>query len=124
MIDGSDILEIERQLCACVEDLRRRTSAYATSLQIREFISDNKKNLLARYVVPRLKAGDSAAAAEHHARANPEYQAELDTMGEQYQRAESHVASWRAAMARFEATRSLLSSARAQIPAAMKGAEG
>jgi hypothetical protein len=120
MIDGADILDIEKRLTAALLDLRRRVEAVAMARQIKEYASDQRKNLLAQYKIKHRGESESDAGQETLARADAEYQRELDEMANQYRKAEKHIAAWDAAYARFDASRSLLSMARAQLPAAMR----
>lgn len=110
-MDAHSLLELERQLVATVEELQKRTSAVAMARQIKEYAPDQRKNLLARYVAPLLKA-NSATAAETLARANEQYQEELQALAFQYSNAEKHLATWDALHCRYEAQRSALSLAK------------
>jgi len=113
-MDAHDIIELERRLAATVEELHSRASAVAMSRQIKEFISDQRKNLLAKYTAPLLR-DNSATAAETLARANDDYEAEFERLQDQYRTAEKHLAKWDALHCQFEAARSALSLARTQI---------
>ena len=113
-MEALDLIELERRMVAAVEELQKLSSAVAMSRQIKEFCSDLRKNLLAKYVVKHL-ADSSATAAESYARADEQYQGELETLMEQYRTAEKHLANWDAIHCRFEAARSALSLARTQI---------
>lgn len=106
---------MEKRMVQAVADIGRRTDAVAQARQIREFASDQRKNLLAKYASPLLRAGESATAAELHARADTAYQRELDELGTQYAKAEKHIAEFDAAHCRYEATRSALSLAREMV---------
>jgi len=113
-MDAHDLLEIERRLVATVEDMHKLASAVAMSRQVKEFVGDQRKNLLAKYAAAHLRDG-SAAAAEMLARANPEYQAELATLADQYRIAEKHIAKWDALHCQLDAFRSSLSLGKEQI---------
>src|SRR5438045_2835721 len=110
--DSSAIVQIELRLKGCTKRLHEMAGAVGSAKQIRDFDPDRRKNLLARYVVPHLKAGESAAAAEATARANPAYHVELEKLAEQRESAETAIAQWTAEMASYEAARSLLSMAK------------
>lgn len=116
-------MDLEKRLCAAVDDLRRRTEAVAMARQIKEFSSDQRKNLLARYKFKYRSEVESDAGQESLARADAQYQSELDAMAEQYRKAEHHIGAYDAAYAKFDACRSLLAMARHSLPAAMKGSE-
>jgi hypothetical protein len=113
-MEAHDLIEIERRLAATVGELQSRASAVAMSRQIKEFIGDQRKNLLAKYVAGFLKS-NSATAAETLARANEEYQAELAALAETYTVAEKHLAKWDAYHCQLDALRSTLSLAKEQI---------
>lgn len=115
MNDVADLFEIERRLTATTAELQRYTDAVSLSRQIKEFSSDLRKNLLARYVAPFLRAGESATAAETLARADVEYRLELIELQSSYTKAEKHIAKWDALHCQFEAQRSALSLAKTQI---------
>lgn len=117
MLDGHDITDLEKRLADALAELDRHTETVAWAKQIREFGSDLRKNLLAKYKLPHLKAGESDAKAESYARADESYQTELAELREQFQSAEKHVTRFDVAMAKFDAARSLLSMAKAQLPA-------
>jgi hypothetical protein len=107
-MDAHDLLDIERRLVATVEEMHKLTSAVAMSRQVKEFVGDQRKNLLSKYVAPHLKDG-SATAAETLARANEQYQAELTVLADQYRTAEKHIAKWDALHCQLDAFRSSLS---------------
>lgn len=77
--------------------------------QCKEFLSDMKRNLLAKYMLGPIKSDESAAAAEVIARSNPEFQAELAQLAEQYEAAEKVIARWQAEQVAWDSARSLLS---------------
>ena len=120
MIDGHDIQEIEKRLEAAVNDLSKRVNAIAQARQVKEFNSEMRKNLLASFKVKHAEDNDSDAGQETLARADAEYQQGLELLKADYQKAEKHIAAWDAAYCKFDAARSLLSMARAQLPPAMK----
>ena len=113
-MEALDLLELESRMTAAVEELHKRSSAVAMSRQIKEYSSDMRKNLLAKFTAPLLK-DNSATAAETLARANEQYQGELEMQMDQYRTAEKHLAEWDALHCKFEAARSALSLARSQI---------
>ena len=113
-MDAHDLIEIERRMTATVADLQARAAAVALSRQIKEFVSDQRKNLLAKYTAPLLK-DNSATAAETLARATEGYLTEFASLADQYATAEKHLANWDALHCKFEAARSALSMARTQI---------
>ena len=117
MIDGTDVIQIEQRLTAACADIASRTAAVATSKQVIEFLSDSRKNLLAKYQMPYLMAGDSATASEIKARADQKYIEELKQLEDMFRRAQNHIEEMNAAMVKFDAARSLLAMARQGIMA-------
>lgn len=117
MIDGSDIAELEKRLLGALEELRQRTEAVAQAKQVKEFVTDMRKSLLARYKLPYIKEGESDTKSDTYARSDESYIKELKELANQYQTAEKHITAFDVSMAKFEAARSLLSMAKAQIPA-------
>jgi hypothetical protein len=114
-MDAHDILNLEKRLADAVADISKRVDAVATARQVKEYDSDRRKQLLARYTAPHLLGDKSATAADALARADERYGAELDTLADNYRRAEKHIAEWDAAHCRMEAARSALSLAKEQI---------
>jgi hypothetical protein len=66
-------------------------------------------------MLPYLKGGASAVAAEVDGRADPRYLAGLDDLASQRETAEKTIAEWDAAFCTYEAARSLLSMAKTTI---------
>ena len=113
-MDAHDLIEIEARLSATADTLIRSASAVAMARQIKEYASDQRKNLLARYTAPLLK-DTSATAAETLARADPRYQQDLNEQMDQYRQAEQHIATWDALKCKLEALRSALNFGKSQI---------
>lgn len=109
MSDYSETEKIAARMKASTRRLHELAPQVGAARQIREFNSDQRKNALSIEVVKALKAGESAAAAEHIGRASEAYRARLQTLAESFSAAESTIAAWQAEMASFEASRSLLS---------------
>lgn len=76
---------------------------------IRDYDGERRKAILSRAVADFLKEGESAAAAEHKARASSSYADCMKLVRKELESTESVVAEWEAAKLRFEAARSLLS---------------
>lgn len=112
MTDNHDIGQIEQRMKLCTKRLHSLAPQVGAAKQIRQYDTDRRKNLLSKYVVKSLKAGESATAAEAHGRADTAYQAELEALSEQYTGAEKVIAEWDSEFASFEAARSLLSMAK------------
>lgn len=110
--DHSDIYEIEKRLKLTIKRLRELAPLAGHSKQVRDYDSDRRKNLLAKYTVPLLKAGKGVSSSESHARADPAYNAELDALAVQRGDAEQVIAQYEVAFADFESKRSILSMAK------------
>jgi hypothetical protein len=113
--DHSEVELIQKRLESAIRDIRRLATLTGHAKQVREFNSDQRKNLLARYMLPYLKGGASAASAEVDGRADPGFVTEFNQLGETYAAAETTIAQWTAAFATYEASRSLLSLAKETI---------
>ncbi len=79
--------------------------------QIREFDEPRRKKCLSDAVSDALKANEklSISAAEHLGRSSSSYASAMKRVGEDLKAAETTIAEWEVAKARFEAARSLLS---------------
>lgn len=107
--DFTDSATAEKRLRAAANKLHKLVPEVAHARQVIEFASDRRKNLLAEYVAPLLAAGMGVAAAEHTARADPEYQARFEEQATQLRDAYAVVKLWEATQATYDAARSLLS---------------
>ncbi len=112
MNDNHDIIQVETRLKDATRRLHQLSASVGASKQIRQYDTDRRKNLLAKYVVRALKEGHSATAAEAYGRSDEAYQTELEGLSKQYEGAERCIAEWDSEYASFEAARSLLSIAR------------
>ena len=112
MNDNHDISQVEARLKDATRRLHQLAPQVGAAKQIRQFDTDRRKNLLAKYVVIALKEGHSATAAEAYGRSDPSYQTELEGLSKQYEGAEKTIAEWDSEFASFEAARSLLSMAK------------
>ncbi len=110
--DNHDISQVETRLKDATRRLHQLSASVGASKQIRQYDTDRRKNLLAKYVVRALKEGHSATAAEAYGRSDEAYQTELEGLSKQYEGAEKVIAEWDAEQASFEAARSLLSMAK------------
>ena len=104
-MDHLDAEKITLRMAGCTKRLQDMAESVGLSRQVRDFASERRKNLLAKYC----PVGESAAKAEISARKDPEYLAELDKLAEQSRDAEITITRWDAEKASFEACRSLLS---------------
>lgn len=109
MSDHSEVQRVSERMKSSTRKLHDLAARVGSAKQIREYDGDRRKNLLAKYVAKSLKAGESATASETIGRANPSYQEELEGLADQFQAAETVIATWIAEQASFEAARSLLS---------------
>jgi hypothetical protein len=115
MNDHSEIAMIQKRLENAIRQIRNLTASVGQAKQVRSYDSDRRKALLARYMLPYLKGGASAAAAEVDGRAEPSYLSEFEVLADQLRSAETTIAQWDAAYATFEASRSLLSLAKESL---------
>ncbi len=115
MTDNHDISEVEQRLRSCSKRLHALSASVGASKQVRQYDTDRRKNLLAKYVVRALKEGHSATAAEAYGRSDLSYQTELEALSKQYEGAERTIAEWDSEFASFEAARSLLSMAKTSM---------
>lgn len=109
MSDFTDSKKMAERLIESTRRLQKMAVEVGHAKQVKDFIGDMRKNLLAKYVVRALKAGKTAVAAEAHGRADPEFQRELEALATQDGAAETVIASWQAEQSAFDAARSLLS---------------
>lgn len=115
MNDHSDILIIQKRLENAVREIRNMTEQVGHAKQVRDYDSDRRKALLAQCMLPYLKGGASAAAAECDGRADPIYEVKLQQLATQREDAEKTIAKWDAAFCTYEAARSLLSMAKTTL---------
>lgn len=71
--DHNDLAQLQEQLLKHSMRLAAMTAQVAKARQVLGFEGDRKKALLSKYVAGYLELGDSVSAAEHKARAHPEY---------------------------------------------------
>ena len=114
-MDGHDLLAIEGRMEDARCYLRDNADSYGKAKQVREYDSDRRKQLLARFMRPFIAQGDSNAVADTKARALDEYAMKLDEQAQQYAAAETTLALYDAAEVSFKAAQSLLSLAKTQI---------
>jgi hypothetical protein len=110
--DHSEIAVIQKRLENAVREIRNMTVMVGQAKQVRDYDSDRRKSLLAKAMLPYLKGGASAAAAECDGRADPVYTVGLEELAQQREDAEKTIAKWDAAFCTYEAARSLLSMAK------------
>lgn len=109
MVDHTEALKIAERMKKCTKRLHQLASAIGSAKQVREFSSEMRRAALSAEVVKALKAGESATAAEHIARASEPYNQKLAILAQQYESAESTIAEYQAEQASFDAARSLMS---------------
>ncbi len=115
MTDNQDINTVARRLEGATKRLHELAPRVGNAKAVREYDGDRRKNLLSKYVAKELKLGQTSAASESFARANPSYQAELHELSAQFESAEVVIAQWSAENCSFESLRSLLSLQKATI---------
>ena len=107
--DYSDVQKLGAELLSIADKISQMTPEISKAQMIRDFSSDRRKRALAKAVLPFLSSGESAAAAEHKARALPAYGAELQALGDDLRSAEDVIARHAALKTKWESVRSLLS---------------
>ena len=107
--DYSDVQRLGEELLSLAEKISAMTPELSKAKMICEFSSDRRKRALAKAVVTFLSGGESAASAEHKARALPSYGEELQSLGEDMRSAEDIIARYAALKVKWESVRSLLS---------------
>ncbi len=117
MTDNHDISAVETRLKDATRRLHQLAPQVGAAKQVKEFSSDQRKNLLARYMLPAIKNGESAASAEVYARSNEAYRAEMEELKTSLASSEVVLAQWTAENCSFEAARSLLSFLKEQFKA-------
>lgn len=103
------------QLQRAAKTLEGMAVELAAAKQVKEFNHDRCKQVLSICVAVFLEGGESAAAAEHKARASNAYGERLIELQMQYRSALETIEKADAAKVLFEAARSLLSVERAKI---------
>lgn len=109
MNDHSEALKLAERMKRAVKRLHELAPALGSAKQVKEFNSEMRRSALSSEVVRALKAGESATAAEHIARASESYQQKLGVLARQYEAAEATIAEYQAEQAAFDASRSLMS---------------
>lgn len=110
--DYSDTAAIQKAIYDTLHDIERRIEATAMAKQVKEYSSEQRKNLLARHMLKPLKDGESVAAAETMARASIEYEKDFALLCDQHRKAEQHTLQTDALFSKLDALRSLLSMAK------------
>lgn len=104
--DHSQSLEIAAKLRDAVQKLHDMAPDVGAARQIKEFSSERRKNLLAKYMSKYI---GTQGMREIEARNNSDYSEEFETLAKQELEAEKIVARWQAENCRYDAARSLLS---------------
>lgn len=107
--DHTDSTQVAGRLKLASKRIHDMANEVGHARQVKEFIGDMKKNLLAGYIVPFLKDGETSSAAESKARAEEQFLIELRQLQEQYEAAEKIIARWQAEQVAWDSARSLLS---------------
>lgn len=107
--DYSDVQRLGEELLNLADRISDMTPEISKAQMVRDFNRDRRKRALAKAVMPFLSQGESAASAEHKARALPCYGQELQALGDDLRSAEEVIARHAALKVRWESVRSLLS---------------
>lgn len=108
-VDFTDSAKVEARLKAATNRMQSLVGDVALARQVKEFASERRRMLLAKYSAPLLDSGRSQPQSEALSRASAEYKTELAMLEKEYQHAERTLAEWEAQKAIYEAARSLLS---------------
>ena len=99
----------------CVAAMRKMAPLVGVARQVKEFSSDQRKNVMAAEQVKFIARGESVSAAENLARSSPIYLERFKALEKSYADACGTIAEWEGIFARFEACRSMLSMAKATL---------
>ena len=113
--DFDTLAAAQAQMNGAALEICKMSSDVADARTVREFSSDRLKRAFSVTTAEFLEAGDSAAAAEHKARASKVYGAALHDLGEDYKTAMRIIERLEALKCSFESARSILSCERAKI---------
>jgi hypothetical protein len=105
----------QKGMADAITELDQLRDKVAMARQIVEFCGDRRKSALSVLVVEYLKQDMPIGAAEHQARADSRFKAEMKLIMEQTGNAEKVVKAWELQKIRFECARSLLSSERSLL---------
>jgi hypothetical protein len=107
--DHQHLFAAQKGMADAILSMEKLAPALGMAKQIVEFASDRRRSALSVNVVPHLKSGESATAAEHLARSCDAYKLEMTRILNETAAAEKTIAQWVLAKIKFEASRSLLS---------------
>jgi len=109
MIDQSDIEQIEHRMKTATLELHKLSPLVGVAKQVRQYDSDRRRNLLAKFMRPHIKKGETSTAAETLARSTEGFEIGFNELAKELETSEATIARWDAMFASFEAARSLLS---------------
>jgi uncharacterized protein (DUF1330 family) len=112
MHDDKEVKDIQEKMQDCIRRMAQLAPMVGAARQIKEFSSDQRKNILAAEQVRFIQRGESVAAAENLARSDPAYVTRFKDLEKQYADACATIAEYEAVFARFEACRSMLAMTR------------
>lgn len=115
MSDFDSLIEAERAMSDALKRMDTEAHAYAMASQITELAGERRKMAFSRLVTAQLDADCGVGEAEHRARADSRYLAELRVIWKQTAAAEETIARYKLAQHQYEAARSILSVRRAMI---------
>ena len=105
----------QRSMADAIAALDNLKSSVALAKQIVEFSGDRRKSALSVYVVEFLKQDMTLGAAEHNARADERFKADMKAIMQQTGGAEKTIKEWELARIKFECARSILSAERSLL---------
>lgn len=114
-MDIPDLYKLSRDLENIAHQIEAMAPELAKARTVRDYDSDRRRNLLAQFVEPLLATEKSATAAETLARATPAYVEAFKKLSQDLMAAYQTISREGGLQARFEAARSILSVAKAQM---------
>ena len=106
--DYHEVIAIEKRMKDAARKLHSMAGEVGMAITIIDYDSDRRKNLLARYAVKHIKAGESATAADALARSDAAYKTELNELASTYEQAQATRKQWDAEYCSWDTARSLL----------------
>lgn len=113
--DHAEGERVQKRMQEASKQLNDMHLAVGLALQVIDYDSDRRKNLLAKHAKPYIVAGESAATAAILARASKEYNDELERIAKQCAEAYQIKTKQEATKVSWETARSTLSYTKATI---------
>lgn len=112
-VDFNDLQRATTELSRLTVRLAGMSAVVADAKTVKEFDSERRKAALSRAVMRAFKDGcESSTKAEHQARADERYQADMKTLREHYAEAEKNLTDFQVIQIQIDALRTLVSAAK------------